>query len=321
MLTRALHLFLLILTTACVTDSDRTPGSSEELPNVVIVSPEFEGIEPRLFSRRSGNTTINSWLWLVVGHRAELGYQSADYGIVLLSHTPRSDEDVIRGWNYFKKSGYSNLRSREKIRTRIGSIKYLTLNARGNACFAFEQFFGIAQDDLGRNNKLLRGYYCRSGTADIAYETVKRIITEIHMGFSGKERSLVTNAVIGPTAAPSSKISETVSVGRPAAIPFKIHWPATGDALQGDMQVSGSQGSGSIRFDERNAEFNCSGSWKYAEGSYSSANKPKGVWAISCTNGRAVTGTYRSEKPGRGTGRGLDDQGREVKIQYGPRVD
>jgi hypothetical protein len=101
------------------------------------------------------------------------------------------------------------------------------------------------------------------------------------------------------------------------SIPVQINWDGATDPIQGKLKYSNKPGGGSIKLEVTKAGVNCSGNWKFSNGSYDDGGKVRGVWAVSCSDGKAVTGEYESSEKGSGSGEGFDNNGKKVTIRYG----
>lgn len=109
----------------------------------------------------------------------------------------------------------------------------------------------------------------------------------------------------------SNKSSKTMS------IPVQISWAGATDPIQGKLKYSNKPGGGSIKLEVTKAGVNCSGNWKFSNGSYDDGGKVRGVWAVSCSDGKTVTGEYESSEKGSGSGEGFDNNDKKVTIRYG----
>ena len=108
----------------------------------------------------------------------------------------------------------------------------------------------------------------------------------------------------------NSKIERTL-------IPVLIEWGKGKDIIRGNIVYSNNSGSGPIKFVNDDSSTTCSGSWKASSGTYDNGGKVQGVWAVSCSDGKTVTGEYQSGEEGTGSGVGYDDKGTKVTIRYG----
>lgn len=179
------------LLSGCVTDAGSSAGSSEDISNVIFQTDEFRGIEPTRFSRRYSNNSIKTWSWKTVTHRAEIGYQAADYGMIFDDWEARGPEDWLRGWNYFKNADFETLGNERTIKTRIGNIGYSTVTVNEKFCFHFSHLYDDEHTDVqGRPTKRLFAYYCGPKYEKLSYRQIKELVGHISIGPTGQERPL-----------------------------------------------------------------------------------------------------------------------------------
>jgi hypothetical protein len=100
-------------------------------------------------------------------------------------------------------------------------------------------------------------------------------------------------------------------------VPVEIKWANQSGSIRGELKYSNKPGGGFIKLKVNESGVNCSGSWKFSKGSYKNNGMVQGVWAVSCSDGKTVTGEYESSEKGSGSGEGFDNNGEKVTIRYG----
>ena len=99
------------------------------------------------------------------------------------------------------------------------------------------------------------------------------------------------------------------------SVPLAASWESKENLLAGVLKYKNNGGKGSIEASAGN--ISCKGTWQFVSGKYGTNNLPIGTWAIACNDGSAASGTYKSNKLGKGTGRGTDADGNTVKLTFG----
>jgi hypothetical protein len=99
------------------------------------------------------------------------------------------------------------------------------------------------------------------------------------------------------------------------SVPLAASWESKEDLLAGLLKYKNNAGKGLIEASAGN--ISCKGRWQFVSGKYGTSNPPIGTWAIACNDGSAASGTYKSDKLGRGIGRGTDANGKIVKLTFG----
>lgn len=79
-------------------------------------------------------------------------------------------------------------------------------------------------------------------------------------------------------------------------IPVRVNLEDRTTAINGKLQYENNSDHGVIKFKTSDAGINCSGKWKISTGSSSNNETVKGVWEVSCSDGRTVTGQYESNE-------------------------
>ena len=103
--------------------------------------------------------------------------------------------------------------------------------------------------------------------------------------------------------------------GRTKKILTEFTWEGVGKSLWGvlDAELAGKEGRMRFRV---NGEY-CIGNWVLSRGSYSGRIKPEGTWTMKCPGGRLGGGMFISTEPGKGSGSGKDNKGRNIVFYYG----
>mgnify|MGYP003632211409 FL=1 len=95
--------------------------------------------------------------------------------------------------------------------------------------------------------------------------------------------------------------------------PIAINWAGKSQLILGEVElpVSGSTGKASLSLPDNAGE---------CFGTFSFKNRSSGVWALACSTGETISGTFIGSGKGSGfTGSGTDGKGGEVKFTIGPK--
>jgi hypothetical protein len=187
--------------------------------------------------------------------------------------------------------------------SRLGYINVHFLRANNEHCMVWGFLFGDESVYGSRGRAILM--YCQPDT--IAFDFAKKVAL-----LSGHKSGYVP-----------PKMPEKLATAKPASpsdagwrtVPFAASWEGRDDLLSGVLKYQDDKGRGAL--EAATGEVTCRGQWQFVSGTYGTSDPPTGTWSIACTDGRAASGTYVSDRLGKGVGRGTDAEGRAVKITYG----
>jgi hypothetical protein len=168
------------------------------------------------------------------------------------------------------------------------------------------------------SQKLTKRYFCRHHRDILRSKDLiihwKNHYNDLMSTIQVTQKTCTDEGVIKLSADQISHNSMNETDSKP--ISLLINWEGLSKPVRGTIGYKGI-GDGPISIQVDNGWVNCSGKWKYANGSYSDSEGVNGVWAVACSNGTTVSGEYTSSKIGNGKGIGFDNKGKKVTIRYG----
>lgn len=93
-----------------------------------------------------------------------------------------------------------------------------------------------------------------------------------------------------------------------------VIWEGWQEPLSGRLQSTGNRYDGSMSVSD--GDVLCEGGWQRRDGAHGTLQMP-GTWAIACSNGKAASGSFTSERNSSGSGKGKDLTGKAVSFSYG----
>jgi len=191
---------------------------------------------------------------------------------------PKKDRALQGLQRYFSESGFKAFVSTGP-KSGAGSPWSFGYGSRKSTLQqAIDKAFEICKDHRSRNN--------------VVYPCILNYVGDENV--TGKDPSQYT-----------ARAKNAGTVKRPIA----LNWEGQSELIAGTVSVSGSNGQGTISADLPNGAGSCKGTYTLAP------SKEAGVWSMSCTNGKAASGTYKTTHNGRGAiGNGTDTDGRKVKF-------
>ena len=126
-----------------------------------------------------------------------------------------------------------------------------------------------------------------------------------------KRRGLTLDACLKYEATSAAVTTTTSSSSSPDVRPIAFEWEGYGKLIAGQIELNQQKGGGIFSAQLPDNEGRCTGSNSYG-------SKTTGTWAMSCTDGRAASGTFESFGKNKGSaGVGKDTRGRKVKYTIG----
>lgn len=213
----------------------------------------------------------------------------------------------------------------QSTRNALGRVEYKLFEFQDRGCLALRSYWGTSPH-LGTHEGTsgLVGYYCTAKGQRLSDSSAREVVKAIGIESVARPEGrymapAVSSSSRDSAAAPPAYAKPMTKTGTIStnSVPIAINWEGLGDLLLGRLTYSNQQGEGEIHVSVPGTE--CKGSWKYASGKYGTPSPPEGVWSLTCSNGKAASGTYVSDAPNQGTGSGKDAAGNRIRVTYGER--
>lgn len=300
---------------------------SRDESKLIFRGEEVGFTEPIRISRRvrwSGLSGVGSYEVIEENHQWRTNSSQAELLIAYHNHPGvvwKRDyvklQDEITMWEYIKKQA-KDFGSPAQVRSQVGNfdlVSFALADRPERSCLGFRTYTGGTGGETGQLAKYrVVGFFCSSDKAQASAANAEGLFSRI--GIQGEyvppRRAPLTAAAPSTTPPPVASASPSTSSQR---VPLAVQWEGVDAPMAGELLLTGDGRSGRIEFKLARDNATCSGTWSLTEGSAGAATK--GMWATACSNGYTATGTYESPGPGRGTGKGTDSSGKNVRLSFG----
>jgi hypothetical protein len=212
-------------------------------------------------------------------------------------------EKYVKDWPFFKDRDVTMAREHSG-----GSSGAITVPFRsGDAnCFAFlirNVSIGLIGGTGSGGRPSVDGVYCGAPGAALDAALMQNVMASIHVT---EDLARVRSSLIKPVA---TTPAATVAAAPPRSV--TLAWQGLSESLPGTMEVQPEVNGGRFNLTLPQNIGPCFGAWRQ------SGNASQGAWSIHCPTGLTAKGSYRMDTSHRGTGDGVDSQGRKIEIRFG----
>ncbi len=197
--------------------------------------------------------------------------------------------------------------------TKLDRGKYLRFLHDDEFCFSASILYENTKS-LNQSDHFLFLIFCQ--TQKISNELLMTVVLSVrYKGSIGSDVAATSARAVG--AGSSREMDAAATANDAVQVPLTLIWRDRSESVTGALTVNGTKKSGMLESTIFGTSDKCSGSWQWVSGSYGTVDPPKGTWSVVCTDGRAASGTYTSDTPASGDGRGTDGDGNTVIIAFG----